>query len=53
MKDEILNAVRNKPWSRYPEPMQMDLVEALADHVNVDPKGLIVANGSKLAEKDT
>ena len=45
-KDKILNAVRNKPWSRYPEPMQMDLVEALANHVGVDPKGLIVCNGS-------
>ncbi len=46
VKDEILHAVRNKPWSRYPEPMQMDLVQALADHVGVDARGLIVCNGS-------
>ena len=46
LKEEILRTVGNKPWSRYPEPMQKDLVEALANHVGVDPKGLIVANGS-------
>ena len=46
VKDEILRAVRNKSWSRYPEPMQMDLVKALADHVGVDARGLIVCNGS-------
>ena len=46
VKDEILRAVRNKSWSRYPEPMQMDLVQALADHVGVDARGLIVCNGS-------
>ena len=46
LKEEILNAVRQKPWSRYPEPMQMDLVHALAKHVGADPDGLIVTNGS-------
>ena len=46
LKDDILCAVRNKSWSRYPEPMQMDLVEALADHAGVQPEGLIVCNGS-------
>lgn len=46
LKKEILNAVRQKPWSRYPEPMPMDLVQALAEHVGTDPDGLIVANGS-------
>ena len=46
LKDEILNTVHSKTWSRYPEPMQMDLVEALANHVGVDAKGLIVCNGS-------
>ena len=46
LKDEILNAVRSKSWSRYPEPMQMDLVKALATHAGVDPAGLIVCNGS-------
>lgn len=46
IKDDILNAVRQKPWSRYPEPMPMDLVNALAQHVGADPNGLIVANGS-------
>ena len=46
LKDDILHAVRDKSWSRYPEPMQMDLVEALADHAGVQPEGLIVCNGS-------
>ncbi len=46
LKDEILRAVRNKSWSRYPEPMQMDLVKALADRAAVDARGLIVCNGS-------
>jgi histidinol-phosphate aminotransferase len=46
LKEEILNAVRQKSWSRYPEPMQMDLVHALAKHVGADPNGLIVTNGS-------
>jgi histidinol-phosphate aminotransferase len=46
LKDEILNTVRKKPWSRYPEPMQMDLVHAFAKHVGANPDGIIVANGS-------
>lgn len=46
VKDEILSAVRNKSWSRYPDSMPMDLVEALADHIGVDPRGVIVCNGS-------
>jgi histidinol-phosphate aminotransferase len=46
LKDEILELVRQKPWSRYPEPMQMDLVHAFASHVGADPNGVIVANGS-------
>lgn len=46
LKEEILNTVRQKSWSRYPEPMQMDLVQALAKHVGANPDGLIVTNGS-------
>ncbi|MBT4137888.1 MAG: histidinol-phosphate transaminase, partial [Candidatus Latescibacteria bacterium] len=46
LKDEILNTVRNKPWSRYPEPMPMDLVNAFANHVGADPDGILVSNGS-------
>ncbi|MDA0745472.1 MAG: histidinol-phosphate transaminase [bacterium] len=46
LKDEILEAVRNRPWSRYPQPMQMDLVEALAQYAGWNPEGLIVCNGS-------
>ena len=46
LKDDILRDVHNKSWSRYPEPMQMDLVEALADRVGVHPDKLIVCNGS-------
>lgn len=46
LKNEILDTVRQKPWSRYPEPMPMDLVQALARHVGGDPAGLMVCNGS-------
>lgn len=46
LKDEILQAVRQKPWSRYPEPMPMDLVQVLADHAGVDASGVLVCNGS-------
>ena len=46
LKVEILDAVRQRPWSRYPQPMPMDLVAALARHVGTDPEGMIVCNGS-------
>ena len=46
LKNEILDAVRQKAWSRYPEPMQMDLVRAFAHHAGANPDGVIVANGS-------
>ena len=46
MKDEILGLVRNQPWSRYPRPMESDLVGALADYTGWTPDGLIVCNGS-------
>lgn len=46
LKAEILKTVQQKPWSRYPEPMPIDLVNAFANHVGTDPNGIIVANGS-------
>ena len=46
LKGRILEAVRKRPWSRYPDPMQMDLVAALADYAGVEPENLIVCNGS-------
>ena len=46
LKDEILEAVRTRPWFRYPQPMEMDLVEALAGYARWRPDGLIVCNGS-------
>lgn len=46
LKNEILEAVRKRPWFRYPQPMEMDLVEALAGYVGWRPDGLIVCNGS-------
>ena len=46
LKEQILEAVRQRPWSRYPEPMPGDLVEALARHVGRDPEEIIVCDGS-------
>ena len=46
LKNEILEAVRKRPWFRYPQPMQMDLVEALAGYAGWRPDGTIVCNGS-------
>lgn len=46
LKNEILADVRNRPWFRYPQPMEMDLVEALADFAGWRPDALIVCNGS-------
>lgn len=46
LKNEILEAVRKRPWFRYPQPMEMDLVEALAGYAGWRPDGLIVCNGS-------
>lgn len=46
LKNEILEAVRKRPWFRYPQPMQMDLVEALAGYAGWRPDGMIVCNGS-------
>ena len=46
LKNEILEAVRKQPWFRYPQPMQMDLVEALAGYAGWRPDGMIVCNGS-------
>lgn len=46
LKDEILEDVRKRPWFRYPQPMEMDLVEALADFAGWRPDALIVCNGS-------
>ena len=46
LKRQILESVQARPWSRYPAPMPMDLVSALAQHVGWNPEGLIVCNGS-------
>jgi histidinol-phosphate aminotransferase len=46
LKDQILDRVRQRQWSRYPDPMPMDLVEALAHRSGWNPKGTIVCNGS-------
>ncbi len=46
LKNEILEAVRKRPWFRYPQPMQMDLVDALAEYAGWRPDALIVCNGS-------
>lgn len=46
LKNEILADVRKRPWFRYPQPMEMDLVEALADFAGWRPDALIVCNGS-------
>ena len=46
LKNEILEAVRKRPWFRYPQPMQMDLVDALAAYAGWRPDALIVCNGS-------
>ena len=46
LKNEILADVRQRPWFRYPQPMEMDLVEALADFAGWRPDALIVCNGS-------
>ncbi len=46
LKDRILERVRQRPWSRYPEPMPMDLVAALAHRSGWDPRGTMVCNGS-------
>lgn len=46
IKDRILITVREQAWSRYPEPMPRDLVEAVAGYVGVSPDQVMVANGS-------
>ena len=46
IKDRILSNVRDQAWSRYPDPMPMDLVEAVAQFVGVRPDQVLVANGS-------
>lgn len=46
LKNEILADVRKRPWFRYPQPMEMDLVEALADFAGWRPDALITCNGS-------
>jgi histidinol-phosphate aminotransferase len=46
IKDRILEDVRSQTWSRYPEPMPQDLVEAVARFVGVPPDHVVVANGS-------
>jgi histidinol-phosphate aminotransferase len=46
IKDRILSRVRDQAWSRYPEPMPTDLVEAVADFVGVPSTHVLVANGS-------
>ncbi len=46
LKAQILETVRQRPWSRYPQPMPADLIEALARHAGWDPESLIVCNGS-------
>ena len=46
LKAQILQTVSTRPWSRYPDPMPLDLAAALADHVNVSPNQVIVCNGS-------
>ena len=46
LKAQILETIRQRPWSRYPQPMPADLVETLARHTGWGPEGLIVCNGS-------
>jgi histidinol-phosphate aminotransferase len=46
LKDLILQRVKNCRWSRYPEPMPTDLVDALAQRAGWTPEGTIVCNGS-------
>jgi histidinol-phosphate aminotransferase len=46
VKDRILEAVREQAWSRYPEPMPRDLVDAVARHLGVSADRVMVANGS-------
>ena len=46
LKDVILEKVRAQAWSRYPEPMPSDLVDAVASFVGVQPEQVLVANGS-------
>jgi histidinol-phosphate aminotransferase len=46
IKSKILDAVRDEVWSRYPEPMPTDLVDAVARHVGVSSDRVLVANGS-------
>ena len=46
VKDRILDAVQVQAWSRYPEPMPLDLVDAAARFVGVSTDQVMVANGS-------
>ena len=46
LKAPILEAVSKRSWSRYPDPMPMDLVSALAGHVGVDSQRVMACNGS-------
>lgn len=46
LKTQILETVRHLPWSRYPQSMPTDLVEAFAHHTKTDPEGIVVCNGS-------
>jgi histidinol-phosphate aminotransferase len=46
IKTKILDTVRNEAWSRYPEPMPTDLVDAVARYVGVSSDRILVANGS-------
>ena len=46
VKDRILARIRNLQWSRYPEPMPQDLVQAAASYVGFAPEQVMVANGS-------
>ncbi len=46
IKDSILAKVRDQVWSRYPEPMPLDLVQAVSRFVGVPEDHVMVANGS-------
>jgi histidinol-phosphate aminotransferase len=46
VKDRILDAVRKQAWTRYPEPMPLDLVDTVASYLGASPDQIMVANGS-------
>ncbi|MEH2005349.1 aminotransferase class I/II-fold pyridoxal phosphate-dependent enzyme [Nostoc sp.] len=49
VQQDIIEAIRNEPLSRYPDALSQDLVKKLSEYVKIKSEWLIICPGSALA----